>query len=96
MILDLPNIRPGSYKYKFLINETSFCDGSLPFEETLDGNTNVFTMWSNQFSPANTETVKINAKVTLPLEVQMVIPWKVQIVGRWSEELQLIDCQVKI
>eukprot|EP00092_Neocalanus_flemingeri_P076413 GFUD01094776.1.p1 GENE.GFUD01094776.1~~GFUD01094776.1.p1 ORF type:complete len:643 (-),score=181.87 GFUD01094776.1:41-1684(-) len=86
LILDLQNINPGSYKYKFLINQTSFCDETLPFEQNYFGSTNVFIMWSNNFTPAKAKSVTINAQITLP--------WKVQIVGSWSAEPKTIDCKV--
>jgi hypothetical protein len=87
IVLDLQNIRPGSYKYKFLINGKSFCDESLPHEQDYRRTSNMFIMWSNTFNPIKNETVTINAQVTLP--------WKVQITGNWSVEPKTIECQVK-
>ena len=87
LVLDLCNIKPGSYKYKFLINGTSFCDETLPFEQNYFGSTNVFIVWSNNFDPAKAKSVTVNAQITLP--------WKIQIIGNWSKEQKIIECQVK-
>merc|ERR1719186_269296 len=86
LFLDLCNIKPGSYKYKFLINETSFCDETLPFEQNYFGSTNVFIVWSNNFDPVKAKRVTINAQITLP--------WKIKIIGNWSKEQKIIECQV--
>jgi len=86
IMLDLTNIKPGSYKYKFLINGTSFCDQSLPHEEEPFDCRNVFIIWSNNFPPSKAESVTINAQVTLP--------WKVQLTGNWPVQPKTIDCKV--
>ena len=86
-MLDLQNIKPGSYKYKFLINGTTFCDQSLPHKEDFFDRRNVFIIWSNNFPPSRAERVTINAQVTLP--------WKVQLTGNWPVQPKTIDCQVR-
>lgn len=86
IMLDLQNIKPGSYKYKFLINGTTFCDQSLPHKEDFLDRRNVFIIWSNNFPPSRAERVTINAQVTLP--------WKVQLTGNWPVQPKTIDCQV--
>merc|ERR1719312_1122305 len=76
LMLDLQNIKPGSYKFKFLINGTSFCDESLPHERSYLTCSNTFILWSNTFQPHQASGVTINTQVT--------IPWKVQLTGNWT------------
>merc|ERR1719369_318089 len=82
--LDMKNKKPGSYKFKFLINSTSFCDESLPFEKNYFGSNNIFIIWSNNFPTKKSAEVKIDTSIT--------IPWKIQLVGTW-EEPKIIECE---
>jgi len=86
LMMDLQNIKPGSYKFKFLINGTSFCDETLPHERDYFDSKNTFILWSNNTQPLLASGVTINTQVT--------IPWKVQLTGNWTVNPAIVDCQV--
>lgn len=84
LLLNLQNIKPGSYKFKFLINGTSFCDESLPHEQDYLQTRNTFILWSNNFHP----------KPSLTINTQVIIPWQVQLTGNWPGSPTIVDCKV--
>ena len=84
-MIELEDLQAGNNDFVFLINETPYCDPSLP-NVNIDGK--VINSISIGTDPRNTY-------ISMSSNVKMNLTWKVQIVGNWSETVKnVIDCQV--
>jgi len=83
-LIELEDLQAGNNDFVFLINDTPYCDPSLP-NVNIDGK--VINSISIGTDPRNTY-------ISMSSNVKMNLTWKVQIVGNWSETVKnVIDCQ---
>ena len=85
VFIDLDDLQSGNNDYEFLINDTHYCDPTLP-NVNIDGKAiNSLSLWTDPRNPF----------ISMSSKVQMKLNWKIQIIGNWSDGSDnIINCQV--